>query len=67
MGDENSKFFQAMATERFRRNAISILVNDDGLAVSSHNDMVGLLWSSYKDRMGISCGVDMMFDLEGLI
>ena len=29
--------------------------------------MVGLLWSLYKDRMGVSCGIDMLFDLEDLI
>ena len=67
MGEENSKFFQALATERFRRNTISSLINDDGLSLSSHNAMAGLIWSSYKDRMGVSCGIDMLFDLENLI
>ena len=69
MGEENSKFFQAMVAERFRRNTISGLINDDGLSysLSSHNAMAGLLWSSYKDRMGVSYGIDMLFDLEDLI
>ena len=54
MGEENSKKFQAMATERIRRNTISSLVNEDGLTVSSHSEMAGLLWGSYKDRLGIA-------------
>src|SRR3954469_13290858 len=34
VGEENSKFFHAMATERFRRNTISSLRNSDGDVVS---------------------------------
>jgi hypothetical protein len=29
-GDENTKFFHAMATERYRRNSIASLVSDEG-------------------------------------
>ena len=29
--------------------------------------MAGLLWSSYKDRLGVTCGIDMLFDLGVLI
>lgn len=64
MGEENSKYFQAMATERFRRNTIASLVNEDGIVVSSHSEMAGLLWSSYRDRMGVAQGINMQFDLQ---
>ena len=51
-GEENSKFFQAMEIGRFRRNTISRLVNEDGMLVSSHSEMAGLLWSSYRIEWG---------------
>ena len=35
-GDENSKFFQAVATESYRRNCISTLKTTDGLSVDDH-------------------------------
>lgn len=30
LGDENTKFFHAMATERYRKNSISQIVSPDG-------------------------------------
>ena len=34
VGDENSKFFHAMASERLRRNTVSSLQREDGSVVS---------------------------------
>lgn len=56
-----------MATERFRRNSIASLKSDDGVVVSEHQQMAGLLWSSFKNRMGTANGIDMRFDLHRLI
>ncbi|XP_071677070.1 uncharacterized protein [Lolium perenne] len=56
-----------MATQRHRRNAISMLTAVDGRQVSDHAEMAGLLWSSYKERMGMSEGISMQFDLAALI
>ncbi|XP_071683219.1 uncharacterized protein [Lolium perenne] len=56
-----------MATQRHRRNAISMLTTVDGRQVSDHAEMAGLLWSSYKERMGMSEGISMQFDLAALI
>jgi hypothetical protein len=66
-GEENTKFFHAMATERYRRNSIASLVSDDGRQVSNHDEMAGMVWNCYKDRMGSSKGIDMKFDLNVLL
>jgi hypothetical protein len=59
VGEDNTKFFHAMATQRHIRNAISMLTAADGRQVSDHAEMAGLLWSSYKERMGVSEGINM--------
>jgi hypothetical protein len=41
-GDENTKFFHSMATERFRKNVISQIMDDTGRMVSSHEDKSAL-------------------------
>jgi mannosylglycoprotein endo-beta-mannosidase len=51
-GEDNTKKFHAMATERYRRNNIAMLKNDDGVFISDHQEMANLIWRSYKDRMG---------------
>jgi hypothetical protein len=67
VGEDNTKFFHAMATQRNRRNTISMLKANDGRVVSDHAEMAALLWSSYRDRMGSSEGIDMQFDLPRLV
>ena len=56
-----------MATVSYRKNAISQLLNEDGVMISDHEGKAGLLWSAYKNRMGISLNPDIRFDLEQLI
>lgn len=56
-----------MATERFRKNSISSLQDEDGNIVSEHQQMAGMLWGTFRDRMGVSTGIDMRFDLATLI
>ena len=56
-----------MATERFRKNSISSLQDDDGNIISDHQQMAGMLWGTFRDRMGVSTGIDMRFDLGSLI
>jgi hypothetical protein len=43
LGDEPTKFFHAAATERYRRNTISILQTEDGREVSSHAEKAASL------------------------
>jgi hypothetical protein len=66
-GEENTKFFHAMATERYKRNNIAMLKDEAGNELTDHDQMAGLLWSSYRDRMGHSEGISMQFDLPSLI
>src|SRR3954466_12220517 len=59
VGEENLKFFQAMASERLRRKSISTLQLDDGTPCSDHSLLPAAFWSSFKNRMGISHGIQM--------
>jgi hypothetical protein len=56
-----------MATKRFRRNNIVVLKNEDGMEISDHQQMAGLLSSSYKERMGHSYVIYMQFYLSTLL
>jgi hypothetical protein len=65
-GDENTKFFQAMATERYRRNSISQLTLSDGTIVTEHKEKK-LIFNTYKERLGTSHAPEMLFDLQHII
>ena len=68
MGEENSKKFHAMASERMRKNSIASLKTqemDD--PVSDHAQMAGILWASFKNRMGQAQDISMGYDLGTLI
>ena len=57
--DENTKFFHAMATDRYRRNSISQLTLPDGSQVHSHVDKEKVIFESFTPVMG--------FDLPNLL
>ena len=42
MGEENTKFFHAMATERYRSNSVSSITSDNGQVTSDHATIAGL-------------------------
>ena len=67
LGEENSKFFHAMATERYRSNVISSLKLADGHVVTEHEEMAAVAWSCYRQRMGSTVGIDMCLDLDALL
>jgi hypothetical protein len=67
LGDENTKFFHSMATERYRRNTISQILSPEGRMVSDHQEKSALFWQEFKNRLGVSLNVDILFDLEDLI
>ena len=56
-----------MATISHRRNAISQIQNDQGAWIQDHEGKAGLLWNSFKNRMGVSTIISMHFDLNSLI
>jgi len=53
VGEENTKFFQAMATERYRKNSIASLLLPDGSVTSNHEVMAREFLISFKNRMGM--------------
>ncbi|XP_073354997.1 uncharacterized protein [Aegilops tauschii subsp. strangulata] len=56
-----------MATERHRRNSIASLKALDGSVVSQHSQMEGIIGNYFKNRMGVSTGIVMGFDLSVLL
>jgi hypothetical protein len=66
-GDENTKFFHSMATERYRRNVISQIVDGSGRMVQDHGEMSTIFWQEFKRRLGSSLGVTMQFNLQILV
>jgi hypothetical protein len=66
-GDECTKFFHAMATISHSKNAIPQILNDEGAWIQDHEGKACLLWNALKNRMGVSNGITMHFDLESLI
>ena len=66
-GDENTKFFQVMATDRYRKNNVATLQTPEGLVVEDHNGKEALLFHAYSDRLGTSSPTQMHFDLPSLI
>ena len=64
MGEENTKFFHAMATERYRRNTITSIKDAAGDVVTDHHQLASMFWSDFKQRMGQARGIRMNFDLS---
>jgi hypothetical protein len=63
LGDAGTKFFHSNATLRHRINYISSLKNEQGECLYSHVAKEGLLWDSFRERIGISEFSEMHFDL----
>jgi mevalonate pyrophosphate decarboxylase len=67
LGDENTKFFHAMATERYRRNNISQILNSDGSMVNDHQEKILMLWEEFRKRLGFTVQTEIQFDLGSLV
>jgi hypothetical protein len=52
MGDENTAFFHAMATVQYRKNSIARFTLPDGREVSEHTEKAGILWQTFRNRLG---------------
>jgi len=66
-GDECTKFFHTMATNSFRKNTSTQILNDQGAWIQDHEGKAGLLWNSFKNRLGVTSGISMHFQLSNLI
>jgi hypothetical protein len=56
-----------MATISYRRNSIAQLKNDQGAWIQDHAGKAGLLWVSFRQRMGTTASPTMTFDLPQMI
>jgi hypothetical protein len=63
LGDENTKIFHAIATRNYRHNYIACLTTEDGRTVTDHEKKAAILWQAYKDRLGVSEHLNILFDL----
>jgi hypothetical protein len=52
VGEDNTKFFHAMATQRYKKNNIASLKSESGEIVSDHPQMAGIALNKFKERMG---------------
>ena len=64
LGDENTSFFHSMATIRYRKNHISSLAREDGSVALEHEEKAGLLWHSFRNRLGLSLPINENFDFS---
>jgi hypothetical protein len=67
LGDENIKFFHAISTRNYRHNYISHLTTEDGRIITKHGQKAAHLWNSFKERLGKSVSINMMFDLNDIV
>jgi hypothetical protein len=66
--DDTHKKIHAMATERYRRNNIAMLKDDQGNEITDLDQMAGMLWNNYRDIiMGHCEDISIQFDLATLI
>lgn len=56
-----------MATIAHKRNFIVSLLNSKGNIVTEHEQKANLLWTSYKERLGISEYTSMAYNLSTLL
>lgn len=67
LADECTKYFHAMATISYRKNVITQLHDNACNLVTDHASKAALIWSAFKNRMGITAQPLMNFDLANLI
>jgi hypothetical protein len=66
-GNENTSYFHSMATICYRQNSIASLIRDDGSLATDHHEKAGLLWHTFRDRLGFSTPIDSSFDFAQYI
>jgi hypothetical protein len=66
-GDENTKIFHAMASERYRKNVISKIVDNSGRMIADHTEKSALFYQEFKSRMGCSVPTSLQFQLDNIV
>lgn len=66
-GDENTSFFQAIATINHRKNYIVSISTPDSTLLTDHDQKANYIFESFKKRLGVSEFAGNVFDLDGLL
>jgi hypothetical protein len=66
-GDENTKFLHAIASERYKKNVISQIVDNSGRMISDHTEKSALFYQEFKSRMGCSVPTNLQFQLHNIV
>ena len=66
-GEEDTKYFQAHATERLCRNSITNLMLPDGDLIENHDEKAAAFYECFKNRMGVSNQLEFDFELSKLV
>jgi hypothetical protein len=56
-----------IATQQYRRNIITSLKASDGTDIYNHDNKASTIWSSFKERLGITEDAHMLMDLSNII
>lgn len=67
LGDENIHFFHTMATISHKRNFIVSLTTTDGSILIEHEQKANLLWTAFKNKLGITENITMAYNLSDLL
>jgi hypothetical protein len=67
LGDENTSFFHAAATKRYRINTITSLDTKDGRPIFEQDEKAALIWDEYRKRMGCTTHPEMKFNLNDIV
>lgn len=67
LGDENTQFFHSIATISDKRRFIVSLSDRASNIVTDHDQKANLLWSSFKQRPGVSEFSSMTFNLSSFL
>ena len=67
LGDASTKFFHAHATMHYRKNLITSLEDENSASVYDHSNKENLIWTAFKERLGVSSFSEICFNLEHLL
>lgn len=67
LGDENTRFFQAKATIKYRANHITFLLDELGQEVTDHEIKAIVLWRAFKQRPNTTSQIYDAFELNDLL